>query len=416
MNAQRLRRLDPDLERFTTRMLVDLGRQGQRYWAVNYVRGLLLDGLRKSIKPMARRLQALDRAKLGADYAQAVQQLICDSPWSAEKVCRRLEQWRAGQSRAGGQSLLIVDELGFQKQGDHSVGVARQRSSALGGMAHCQVVILLQHVRQDRTGRRGDVCPVAARLFLPREWTNDRRRMARAGVPPDAKFQPQWRIGLDMLQQAEAQGLDGIVVAEVGLGSFAGFRRALDSGGWKWCVALDGKVEVVDAAGSAAAPAELKISRKPLRRRGAERESGIPAAQWALNHRTEFRKVTFDRGRRGTLSSRWARWRVLPAHGASGSSSAPEFWLLAQWIEDEDLPGKFWLSNLAEGTPLRELAQLAASAWWARRGRRRLIDDLKLDHFEGRSWHGLHHHLTLGMVAGGWLVHRAARRGYQLGK
>jgi len=415
MEAHQLRRLKNTLDRFMAQLLADLPRCDQRHWAQAYIRGLLLDGDRKSIEPMARRLQAVDQAE--GDYEQALQQLVNQSPWSAELVRQRLRRWRADPEkscRTGCQSLLILDDTGFPKQGRHSVGVARQYSGTLGKVGNCQVAVTLQHVRQYERGRRGDVCCIDGQLYLPKSWTEDRLRMASSGVPRAVTYQPKWQIALAMLERAAADGLWGIVLADSLFGTVTAFRQGLAAQGWNWCVGIDSTLAVIDAHEDlGAVPPWTGQGRPPQRpARVAACQPGRSVRNWAIDHAADCRTVTWRQGSQGRMSSRFAAWRVRPAHRLSdGRAPQPPCWLLAQWLVDQDQPAKFFFSNLPANTPLRTLVRVAKSRWWVEQSYQQMKEELGLDHFEGRSWRGFYHHLTLVLLAAAFLSHLRGKGG-----
>src|SRR5918999_2655317 len=152
-----------------------------------YLHGLLLDGERKSIEPLSRRVPGGDE--------QALQQFVNQSPWEAAPVLRAYRA-RLAAAFAGPDGLLVVDDTSFPKQGRHSVGVARQYCGALGKAANCQVAVSLHYA-----GREGDY-PLALRLFLPEAWTADPERLGRGRVPVEARAaKAKWQLALDLLDE-----------------------------------------------------------------------------------------------------------------------------------------------------------------------------------------------------------------------
>jgi SRSO17 transposase len=414
MDSRRLAKVRAELEGFLGRLLMDLPRRNQRDWAQAYVRGLLLDGQRKSIEPMARRLEAIDRDD--RDYEQALQQMVNQSPWSAELVRQRLGRWRAEQSRRserrGDGQYLIFDDTGFPKQGRDSVGVARQYSGTLGKVGNCQVAVTLQHVMEEAGG--GSVCCVDAQLYLPKEWTQDRPRMDRAGVPPEVGYQAKWQMALEMLGRAQEQGLGGIVLADSLFGKVTAFRQGLEEGGWTWCVGVDSTLSVIDAAQDLGpVPAYQGMGRPPTRPAlVAAKGPAVSAKRWAMDHTADFRKVTWREGSKGKMSRRFAAWRVRPAHRLSdGRRPQPPCWLLVEWPEEEPAPTRFFLSNLPADTSLKRLVRVAKSRWWVEHSYREMKDELGLDHFEGRFWRGWHHHVTLVLLTCAFLIHLRTGKG-----
>ena len=393
MDAKRLQRLRGDL-----------GRQGRRSWAELYLRGLLLDGRRKSAGAMAQRLQRIDRT--AHDYEQGLQQFLSQSPWDERAVRDQLARHVA--QTLGGEGLLIVDDTGFPKQGTHSVGVERQYSGTLGKVGNCQIAVTLQFAT-----KREVVC-LDAELYLPEDsWGNSPQRLKAAGVPEGVGYRPKWQIGLTLLGRAKANGLDGVVLTDSAYGDVTEFRQALDAEGWRYCVGIEKTLKVIAAdADLGEVPPYTGRGRPPSRpekvRPGATSASVL---EWAQGRAREFRKVTWREGSKGKLSSRFAAWRVRPAHKLSaGQEPLAPCWLLVEWPEGEAAPAKYFFSNLAASTSLRQLVRTAKGRWWVEHSYKELKDELGLDHFEGRSWRGWQHHVTLVLLAYAFLVLRRRQR------
>ena len=125
------------------------------------------------------------------DYEQGLQQLLNPSPWNEQDLLDALQAWIG--RRFGDEGFLILDDAGFPKQGEHSVGVARQYTGTLGKVASCQVAVTLQFAAATQ------VAALDARLYLPESWTADRERLTKAGVPDAVGDQPKWQMALTML-------------------------------------------------------------------------------------------------------------------------------------------------------------------------------------------------------------------------
>jgi len=370
MDARQLQRLRADLSAFLDDLLPDrLGNLTRRGWAEVYLRGLLLDGHRKSIEPLAQRLRVIDgRAR---DYEQALQQFINQSPWEDRPVRDRLARRVLAAVGTGGS--VILDDTGFPKQGAHSVGVARQYSGTLGKVGNCQVAVTLQYATAQ------EVFALDAQLYLPEEWGSDRDRLDAAGVPADIGYRPKWQIALELLRRAQANGLSGTVLADSAYGDVTEFRQALDDAGWPYCVGISSTLKVVAADHDfGQVPPYRGQGRPPTRPEKVRAGALAPSVkEWAQARAQEFRRVTWREGTKGKLSSRFAAWRVRPAHRLSaGQEPLAACWLLVEWPEGEAEPTKYFFG---------------------------------LDHFEGRSWRGWHHHVTLVLMAYAFLVLR--RRG-----
>lgn len=389
MNAKQMERCRARFEQFVDDILTPLGRRDRRHWSAVYVRGLLLDGERKSIEPLARRLPD--------GNVQALQQVVGQSPWPVEPVRERLGQHLAEALSPG--SAWVVDEVGFPKQGTHSVGVARQYSGTLGKVGNCQVAVSLHYTTEDGS------LPVDWRLYLPERWTQDPARCRKAGVPADVRFQPKWELALACCDQALAWGIPpGVVLADAVYGKVTEFRTGLEARRLAYVVDIDPTLTVwttpqrrtpVPARGRGRPPKPRYMGPPP--ESVATVATRLPARAW--------RTVRWREGTKGGLENRFAACRVQPAHGyRAGAPELPVGWLLIEWPPDADAPAKYWLSNLPPTTPLRRLVRWAKTRWRIEQDYRQAKRELGLDHYEGRSWLGWHHHVTLTMVAYGFLM------------
>jgi len=397
MKAADLAGLRGRLAEFLEELTPDLGRAERRRWAETYIRGLLLDGDRKSVEPMAARLAVIDGT--ARDYEQALQQFVNQSPWDERPVRDRLARHVVATLPPGG--FLILDDTGFPKQGDRSVGVARQYSGTLGKVGNCQVAVTLQYA----TGR--EVCCLDAALFLPEAWADDRARRAAAGVPEGVGHEPKWRQGLGLLARAKANGLSGVVLADAAYGDATEFRAELDREGWTWAVGVGAGLSVLPAdvdLGPVPPPSGRgRPPKRPAAVRAGLKAPGVGA--WCAARTGDFRRVTWREGSRGKMRSRFAAWRVRPAHGLSaGKAPGPACWLVGEWPEGEETPTKFFLSNLPPASSLVALVRVAKSRWQVEHCYQQMKEELGLDHFEGRSWRGWQHHVTLVLLAYWFLV------------
>jgi len=202
------------LEQFLADLLEPLGRRERRYWSSVYVRGLLLDGERKSIEPMAGRLPE--------GNVQAMQQLIGQSPWPWAPVWERLA--RRMSAELSPDPVWVIDDTGFPKQGHHSVGVARQYSGTLGKTANCQVAVSLHQAGAEES------TILDWRLYLPESWVQDPQRRAEAGIPEAVKFRTKWQLALELIDEALVWGLrGGVVLADAAYGEVTEFRDGLEA-------------------------------------------------------------------------------------------------------------------------------------------------------------------------------------------
>ena len=366
-------------------------------WAGVYLQGLLLDGERKSVEPLARRV-TLPEGLASKDPEQALQQFVNQSPWDHHAVLRRYRA-RLAQAFAHPDGIFVIDDVSFPKQGRHSVGVQRQYCGALGKKANCQVAVSVHYV-----GPRGHY-PLDLRLYLPERWLADPQRLDKAGVPEHERrplTKPQ--IALELLDRVRAEGLPGrVVVADAGYGVNAELRDALQARGLSYIMGVTGEFVVFPDPPTWQAPSLATHGRPQSRPRLAE-GSPPPVSLAALAKRVRLRRVTWREGTRGKLSARFAWLRVWPGHGwqQGRCAGAEPVWLLIEEQADGKL--KYAFSNLPADTSCKRAVRLWKSRWPVEQGYQQLKEELGLDHFEGRSWRGFHHHAAMTLLAYGFLL------------
>jgi SRSO17 transposase len=367
-------------------LLEPQGRRERRHWSEVYIRGLLLDGERKSIEPMA--------ARLPDGNVQAMQQLIGQSPWPWVPVWQRLARRMTAELTP--DPVWVIDDTGFPKKGEHSVGVARQYSGTLGKTANCQVAVSLHQVGAEES------TILNWRLYLPESWTQDPKRRDEAGIPTEVKFQTKWQLALDMIDEVRAWGLPcGVVLADAGYGETTEFRQGLESRQLRYAVGIPGTVTVWTK------PPRLRTTRGRSRRSTVYhygRQRPCVVREVAAKARG-WKRVCWREGTKGWLESRFYACRVQPAHDFDeGEPPLPEVWLLIEWPPGEPEPTKYFLCQLPEHYSLRRLVRIVKSRWKIEQDYQQLKEELGLDHYEGRNWTGWHHHVTLVMLAHAFLT------------
>jgi SRSO17 transposase len=402
--------LTPDvlrrLEDYATHFRDDFRLDRPARWAGVYLAGLIQEGERKSIEPLSRRV-ALPPELQVKDPEQALQQFVSQSPWDEQQVLKRYRAVMA-ETFADPGGLFVIDDTSFPKQGKHSVGVQRQYCGALGKRANCQVAPSVHYVSP-----KGHY-PLAMRLYLPESWAKDKKRLDRAGVPADVRdARTKGRIALELLDLVRGEGLPGrVVIADAGYGVAEGFRAGLAERGLWYLAGVTDEMVVFTAEPRWAAPATATGGRPRKRHRLAE-GSPQPITLKDLAARTPRRKVTWREGTKGPMWGRFAWLRVWPGQGwATGQCAGAEpLWLLIEEQADGKL--KYAFSNLPPDTARLRAVRLWRSRWPVEQGYQQMKEELGLDHFEGRSWRGFHHHVGLVMLAYGFLAleQRRARRG-----
>lgn len=363
-----------------------------------YCKGLLLPIERKSVEPMAARL-APDNVR---QMHQSLHHLVADGPWKDEDLLKKVREYALPTMiQQSSVEAWVIDDTGFPKKGTHSVGVGHQYCGQLGKSDNCQVAVSLSITT------RYSSLPVAWQLYLPKDWTQNRKRCNKVGVPKDIHFETKPEIALKQIQAARRQGIaTAPVLADAAYGSDSRLRKGITELGLEYVVGVQSSMSVWK-------PGEGPLPNKrakaygpdPLKGRSKEHHPvstkevalSLPASAWTI--------VTWREGTQTKLRSRFAAVRLRPAHrDYLLPEPYPVEWLLIEWPKDEPEPTKYWLSTLPEETPLKELVRIAKHRWIIERDYQELKQELGLGHYEGRGWRGFHHHATLCIAAYGFLV------------
>jgi SRSO17 transposase len=369
-----------------------------------YLTGLLLPGERKSVEPMA--------AKVDPRHAparhQSMHHFVAVAPWDEVEVLRVARDYALGQMERHAPVLAyVVDDTTFPKKGTHSVGVARQYCGVLGKQDNCQAVVTIS------MASAGMSVPAAYRLYLPEPWAKDPARRKAAGVPDDVRFRTKGEIALEALEELIAEDLPPApVVADAGYGMSTDFRDRLTERGIPYGVGIPGETTVwPPGVEPLPVPPRTGIGRprKLLRRDPEHRPVSARALALSLPDGA-WQTVRWREGTHGAMKSRFARLRVRAAHRDYWRERLrdPE-WLLIEWPQDEKEPTKFWLATVAEDAPLDETIRLVKVRWRVERDYQEMKDELGLDHYEGRGWRGFHHHGALVIAAYAFLAAERAR-------
>ena len=389
-----------ELGRWMKPFLDRLGHKARRRMCPLYVAGLIGPGDRKSVQPMAARLAP-------GDYDQ-LHHFIADGVWDAVPLETEL-LIQADRLVGGKDAMLVIDDTSMPKKGDRSVGVAPQYASALGKTANCQTLVSL-------TLARGEVpVMVALRLFIPESWTSNVGRLKRAGVPVEyrtARTKPEIALAeIDRVMRAGARF--GCVLADAGYGLSAPFRQGLTARSLAWAVGIPRHLKVY--------PADVRLIWPITKVRGRPRKRHVPdilsmPAEDMLAD-AKWRNVSWRSGTKGRLTARFAAVRVRTADGPpqriwdKGQQHLPgdEAWLIGEHRKSGEK--KYYLANLPAAMDLRALAATIKARWICEQAHQQLKEELGLDHFEGRSWHGLHRHALMTMIAYAFLQHRRLTKG-----
>jgi SRSO17 transposase len=356
-----------------------------------YLKGLMLPGERKSVEPMAARVCPENVRSAH----QSMHHLVADADWEDRAVLAAVaQQVVPALLKKEQQCWWILDDTAHVKKGTHSVGVARQYCGRLGKTDNCQIAVSLS-----LANTRGSV-PLDYRLYLPQEWTDDRARCRKAGVPPEIDFRSKVQIAREQIEAALAANIPrGIVLADAWYGNEAQFRDWLKLQQFDYVLAVRANTSVWWGKHQAL-PATGNRPLKRLQRDARHQPIGVLDLARALPAQS-WRKITWREGTKEPLSSRFARVRV---RAANDNRARAEEWLLIEWPAGEAEPVHYWLSTLPPSTSFKTLVANAMGRWMIERDYQELKSELGLSHYEGRNWRGFHHHATLCIAAYGFLM------------
>lgn len=353
-----------------------------------YALGLVGEGERKSAEPIAARACA-DPARARAMHEKLLH-FVGRSRWSDHAV--RLEATRYALEALSEREPIttwVIDDTGFLKQGTHSVGVQRQYTGSAGKIANCQLGVSLcvatptEHV------------PIDFELYLPKSWTEDPVRRREARIPGDVAFKTKIELAVDMMKRASANGIAGeLVLADSFYGRSSEFRMTARELGLDYAVAVDADTRTwsLDSA---------------------ERRRGDPVR---LDQMTQhlaagaFRRFTWREGTKAKMASRFCFRRVVPApDDGTDPTERERVWLVVEWPEGEAKPNKFVFTTLPRRLSKKQIIRLLKERWRTERAYEDLKGELGLDHFEGRSFPGWHHHISVVLCCYAFIVAERAR-------
>lgn len=359
-------------------------RGGQAGNAERYVRGLLSDARRKNMEGMLRRIS-------DPGQYQTLQHFITHSTWSAAAVWQQLRAQAPDRRGA-----LLVDDTSIPKQGRESAGVAHQYCGALGKVANCQVIVTTA-LRCKRA-----VWPMSMELYLSQDWCEDDDRRERTRVPETLRHRTKTQMAIDQVDVARASGVEiTCVLADAGYGDAVEFREALADRGLHYAVGVSKTTKVFLGEPRFEVPASGPIGRPRSRARLAPK-SPLPKTLDEIARTapsSAWRRITWRKGTKGPLAAEFILLRVTPAHRWQSGRSFEPLWLICERTLGKDSVRKFYLSNLPATISAKQLVATTHERWAIEQHYRDLKQETALDHFEGRSYPGLHRHMALTALA-----------------
>jgi SRSO17 transposase len=353
---------------------------------------------RKSVEPMAARVDPLHASA----RHRSLHHFVAKAEWSDDELLRRVSQWVVPKMDFAEGGFWIIYDTGFPKKGKHSVDVTRQYCDVLGKQDNCQVAASLSLATALAS------VPVAYRLYLPKDWTEDLERRRQAGVPAELRFATKNAIALQQLERLPGEGAPRYcVLADAGYGVDQAFRARPTEMGLPYVVGITSSVVVWPLGVEPLPPKRYGgMGRPPVvpRRTRARQAVSVKALAQALPA-SAFQTISWRQGSNEVLSGRFAAVRVRHAGGNIGKARLhPEQWLLIEWPAGDAEPLKYYLSTVAEDIALNDLVPTAHMRWRIERDHQDLKQELGLGHYEGRGWRGFHHHAALSIAAYGFLV------------
>lgn len=392
-------------EAYIDRMADAAGHADRREPMRAYCEGLVLPGDRKSVEPMAARIDPLHvRSR-----HQSMHHFVADSPWRDEDVLRLAREWALeAMETQGSLEAWIVDDTGFPKKGSHSVGVSHQYCGALGKTTNSQCAVSVS------LANRVASVPAAFRLYLSEGWASDLERRAKVGVPESVTFKTKWQIALDLIDHLVEDGVQrATLLADAGYGDATAFREGLTKRGFRYAVGICSKITVW-VAGTGPRLPESKPGKRGRPATRLKRDDdhqplsvlevakSLPAEAWS--------QVAWAEGTRGRMHSRFAAIRVrVASRDHKRTEPREEEWLLIEWPKGASEPTKYWLSTEPEESQVPALVAKAKLRWRVERDYQELKDEIGLDHYEGRGWRGFHHHASLCIATYAFILAERAR-------
>ncbi len=377
--GQRLSRLQEYLEDIANL----LGNKARAAAFSAYFVGLMSSLQRKNTESIATLFA--DDASISAMH-QRLLHLLGGSPWGDRSIRQHAVDYAlSALPNDDPVKFWVVDDTGFIKKGTHSVGVQRQYTGTSGKIDNCQIGVSLAAATFQRQ------LPMDFQIYLGRRWMNDPRRREEAKIPEGLAFRTKPELAEQMLRDATAAGFaPGVVLADHAYGNNGSFRRALEELGLDYSVSVGG-------------------STRMWRLDSHDKRRGPPTSAQSLGRRLPYRRITWAEGTQRQLASRFAFARVVVEGDTNKTGDVRPLWLVAEKPFDEAEEPSYFLSTLPKQAAHVEIVRTHMNRWRTER----MYQDMKgvfgFDHYEGRSYPGWHHHVTIAMAAYGFSFAEQAR-------
>jgi SRSO17 transposase len=381
-----LRDVLPRLKTFLEPFVCSLLSPEQRVNAHDYVQGLLSDLDSKDVESIAY-LQDRER--------QGLQKFIGQAPWDYRPFVTELAR-QVGTELGEADAVLVFDPSAFAKKGTESVGVARQWCGRLGKLENCQVGVYLAYVS------RQEHALIEGRLYLPREWTQSRSRLNKAGVPREVCFRTRHELALELLDEHGAALPHGWVAGDDEMGRCSWFRQELRLRGESYLLAVPSNTLVRD----------LRAPEPPYAGRGRRPQTPfLRVDRWcAALPESAWQTVTVRDGEKGPLVVQGV-WTLVQARTEGKPSDVAESLLVFREKQgDGTFQHDYLLSNALRRDALEEFARVFKAEHRVEDCLKRAKGEAGLADYQVRTWLGWHHHQALSLLAT-WFLTQETRRG-----
>jgi len=385
--------------RYISHLTQGMRRLDQRMGLAAYCAGLMLPLARKCVGPMAARL---DPQRADSRH-QSLHHFIAKAEWSDEGLLALVAEWVTPMMDFGGSTWLVVDDIGFPKRGNHSVGVTRQRYGAHGKRDNSQVAVNVWQANERVS------LPLAWQLYLPKHWADNAVGRLKAGVPEEIRFATKPQIALQQLRRLMFEGIErNCVWADIEYGVDPAFRRGLDDLGLHYMAGVGANTLV---GSSALNGAQLMSDAEVLGSSGdsgtAERRITVKTLANSLPE-SAFQEYTGLSQLADLAGFRFATVRVRAAVGRS--QLLPTQWLVVECHRNPAQGRRYYLSSLPASAQPEQLVRSACIRFRVQRDTSDLLQATGLGHYEGRGWRGFHHHASVSIAAYGFLLTQRLRR------
>jgi SRSO17 transposase len=380
---------EASFDAFHARFAHLFGRREPREQSRKYLRGLMGRVERKNCWQLAE--------AVGDARPDSLQRMLYECPWD-EEVARDILQQFVVEIFGDPQGIAVVDETGFVKKGRCSVGVQRQYSGTAGKIENCQVGVFLSYATAQGQSF------LDRRLYLPEDWCEDRSRRQKAGVPEAVEFRTKPQLALEMVRHAGEQGVPlRWVTGDEIYGEAGYFRQGVAAQGLWYVLAVSVSTPVWRQRPRVQEPGRDTGGRPRTRARlapGAGPTTSVRAvvASWAPSR---WQRLEVAAGEKGPRLYDWAAQRVVETQAGLPGATV---WLLARRSVSDPNEIAYYLSNAPANTPLAKLAHVASARWAIEQCFEQAKGETGLDHYQVRSWHSWHRHITLSMMAHAWLA------------